>query len=127
MQVGRAGEEIAATYLSEHGYFVLDRNWRGGKALARASGERRNHGELDVVALKGETLVGIEVKTRSTIAFGHPAAALSADKVARLRRLLGQWLTENRGRIPKFTQVRLDAITIVLNPRPEFTHYEGIV
>lgn len=78
--VGRYGENVAATHLIRCGWEVLDRNWRG------------SGGELDIVALHGTELVVVEVKTRTGDGFGHPAEAVTPAKMARLRRLAGQWL-----------------------------------
>ncbi|WP_146252006.1 YraN family protein [Xylanimonas oleitrophica] len=84
--VGRRGEQIAAERLVEEGYTVLARNWRG------------TGGELDLVAVHGGTLVAVEVKTRSGDRFGHPAEAVTPRKLARIRRLTGQWLHEHARR-----------------------------
>jgi len=117
-EVGKFGEQLAAQTLERQGYVILDRNWRGATGKARASGERRNRGELDIVALDGDTLVGIEVKTRTGIAYGHPSEAITEQKLLRMRRLLGQWLTENHANQPKLkwglTEIRLDAVAVVL-------------
>jgi putative endonuclease len=69
------------------GWQVLDTNWRG------------TDGELDIVALDGDVLVVIEVKTRSGHGFGHPAEAVTPRKLARIKRLTGQWLTVFRERL----------------------------
>jgi len=129
-EVGRTGECLAAEYLGQLGYEILVRNWRDASGQRRVSGERYNRGELDIVALDGKTLVGVEVKTRSTEAYGHPAIALTPQKVARLRRLLGHWISAQRLTGPHFRDIRVDAVAIVLNPTgsggPEVTHYRGI-
>jgi len=52
-QLGSLGEETAVKYLKEHGYKILDRNFR-----------YKRYGELDIVAKKSEDLAFIEVKTR---------------------------------------------------------------
>ena len=80
--VGRYGEQSSRRACAA-GWQVLDRNWRGTR------------GELDIVALDGGVLVVVEVKTRSGDGFGHPAEAVTAGKLARLRRLAGQWLAEH--------------------------------
>jgi putative endonuclease len=117
-EVGRLGEELAACHLNKLGWQILDRNWRGTR------------GELDVVAHKDGTLVGVEVKTRSSLRFGEPVLGIDFAKVARLKRLLGQWMAEHRGSAPQFTEVRLDAISVLLPAAPgEFTkidHIQGI-
>ena len=57
---GRLGERIACRYLLGLGFDILARRFRGRR------------GELDLIAFEGETLVFIEVKTRSSRAFGDP-------------------------------------------------------
>ncbi|MCV2396093.1 YraN family protein [Actinotalea sp. M2MS4P-6] len=95
--LGRYGERVAAAHLAARGWRVVDRNWRG------------RDGELDIVAMDGTTLVVVEVKTRSGPGFGHPALAVTPEKLARLRRLAGQWLTEHDLRP---AEVRLDVIAV---------------
>ena len=95
--VGRYGENVAAAHVAAEGWRVLDRNWR-------ATG-----GELDIVALDGDVLVVVEVKTRSGDGFGHPAEAVTAVKLARLRRLTGQWLASHDARP---ASVRIDVIAV---------------
>ncbi|MET4223265.1 YraN family protein [Oerskovia enterophila] len=97
--VGRYGEKIAARYLVEAGWVVLDRNWRGTR------------GELDVVARDGDVLVVVEVKTRRGTAYGHPAEAVTPDKLARLRRLTGEWMAAHPVRAGS---VRIDVVAVVL-------------
>ena len=102
---GRRGEQLAAELLTQEGYVLLARNWRG------------LDGELDLVALDGTTLVAIEVKTRSGTLFGHPAEAVTPRKIARLRRLTGQWLTEHgRDLRHRFREVRIDVVAVTLPP-----------
>ena len=96
--VGRYGERVADRYLTDRGWQVLDRNWRG------------TAGELDIVALEGSTLVVVEVKTRSGTGYGHPALAVGPAKQARLRRLAGQWLAEHELRP---AEVRVDVVCVV--------------
>ena len=52
-ELGKWGEQIAAQYLEEKGYSILARDWKDG------------HRDLDLVAMDGDTLVFVEVKTRS--------------------------------------------------------------
>ncbi len=70
--LGRSGELLAAEYLENKGYMVLDRNWRSG------------HKELDLVARSGNTLVVVEVKTRGSARFGNPEDAVDMRKIRRL-------------------------------------------
>jgi putative endonuclease len=109
--VGRYGEQLAARHLHAQGLEVLDSNWRGSA------------GELDLVVRDGRTLVVVEVKTRRGTRFGHPAEAVTAAKLARLRRLAGQWLHEHPG---QWREVRIDVVAVVL-PRSGAAQVEHLV
>jgi putative endonuclease len=67
-QLGIAAETVAATFLASQGLQVLYRNFR------------RRVGELDLVALHGQELVIVEVRTRSTDRFGGAAASIDSRK-----------------------------------------------
>jgi putative endonuclease len=99
IEVGRSGEELAATWYRAHGYDVLDRNWRCST------------GEIDIVARRGGLVVVVEVKTRRTDAFGVPALAVTPVKQRRLRRLAASWLGEHR--IGRRVEVRFDVASVV--------------
>ncbi|MFG6445428.1 YraN family protein [Microbacterium sp. P07] len=98
--LGRAGEQRAAEHLAANGYQVIDRNWRCAQ------------GEVDIVATMPGMLVVVEVKTRRSVAFGHPLEAIDARKATRLWRLAAAWIAahpqEARGR-----RLRLDAIAVI--------------
>ena len=77
--LGAYGEALAARHLVEQGMVLLDRNWRC------------EAGEIDLVLRDGEVLVVCEVKTRSSLAYGHPAEAVTPAKQQRIRRLARRW------------------------------------
>jgi putative endonuclease len=96
-EVGRYGEDIAVRFLATTGLTILGRNWRCPQ------------GEIDIVALDGDDVVIVEVKTRRSGAFGPPAEAVTREKLARLRRLAAAWLAqEERG----FDGVRIDVVAV---------------
>ena len=78
--IGRYGEDLAAAWLSEHGYVIVERNYR------------RRFGEVDIIAEQGECLVFIEVKTRSSSRFGTPFDAVTLKKQQQLSRIVGDYL-----------------------------------
>lgn len=86
-RVGRRGEQVAAGYLRQRGYRLLDRNWR--------SPDGEVPGELDLVLRYRGTLVICEVKARTGRQLAHPAEAVTPEKAARLRRLAVVWLREH--------------------------------
>lgn len=121
--LGRRGEDLAVEHLRRRGFAVLERN------------ARTRHGEIDLIAFDGTTLVFAEVKTRriggaQRVARPdqHPLAGLDARQRARLRRLAAAWLAEGAHRRPFAETVRFDAIGVVLDaagtPR-EIEHLEN--
>ena len=100
--VGVYGERVAERFLIDAGLIVLERNWRCPL------------GEIDLVAREGDCLVVCEVKTRTSVAFGHPVEAVTARKAARLRRLAAAWI-EARGVHP--AQVRIDVVAVLRSPQ----------
>lgn len=70
--LGQAGEDRAAKYLAKQGYRVLERNYR------------TSHGEIDLIALHEGTIVFVEVKTRTSDAFGAPELAVTPQKQRRM-------------------------------------------
>ncbi len=112
--LGRHGEELAASFLQAQGFVVLERNWRC------------DLGEIDIVAMDRGCLVVCEVKTRSSLAFGTPAEAVTPAKAARLRRLATRWLAEHPLHAD---QVRIDVVGVVCASfvEPEISHLVGVV
>lgn len=85
LRLGRVGEEQAAEWYRSQGYALAARNWRC------------REGEIDLIARRGRTWVFVEVKARSTSAFGEPIEAVTPAKAARIRRLAARWLREESG------------------------------
>lgn len=73
--LGNAGENMAATYLLEHGYKISERNYRCPI------------GEMDIVAFDGDELVFVEVKTRTSLRYGYPYQAVDYRKQQRYYRI----------------------------------------
>ena len=112
-ELGKRGEDLAAAYLSEAGFAIVERNWRCPQ------------GEIDIVARDGDETVFVEVKTRSSVAFGHPLEAITAIKLARLRRLAVAWCDANS---PVRQRIRIDALSVIAPPRGPVTieHLPGV-
>lgn len=72
--LGRRGEAAAAKFLKRKGYIIVGRS------------ERDRIGEIDLVAVDGQTVVFVEVKTRRHHDTGHPAEAVDEDKQRRITR-----------------------------------------
>lgn len=102
LEIGQRGEDAAVAYLERLGMSVVDRNWRDGR------------GELDIVALDGQTLVICEVKTRTVDTHGTPEEAVSVAKQRRLTRLAKSYISANA---LETCAVRFDVVSIaVISP-----------
>ena len=93
---------------------MLERNWRC------------RDGELDLVALDGDELVVVEVKTRRSTAYGHPAEAVTAVKLARVRRLAAQWLAVHDVH-PSSVRVDVIAVLLLRGRAAQVDHLVGVV
>jgi len=97
---GREGEAIAERHLAARGYTILARRYR------------TRRGEVDLIARQGEAIVFVEVKTRTSEAFGGPFASMRHRQRARMAAAAARFLAEN----PRLSGAvcRFDAIAIRL-------------
>lgn len=95
--LGRKGEELAAKHLEKHGYKIIERNYR------------IRGGEIDLVALQGNTLVFIEVKTRTSHKFGLPEESITRHKLKFLERA-ALFYRASRKNLP--LAERIDVVTV---------------
>ena len=80
-RTGAFGEEVVTEYLTRNHAEIIERNWR------------IRQGEIDIIALYPSGIFAfIEVKTRSSVAFGHPFEAINREKAHRMQRLALGWL-----------------------------------
>ena len=104
--IGALGEDFVAKYLVSKNYEILDRNWR------------IKEGEIDLVAIsENGVVVFIEVKTRTSITFGHPLEAITRDKAYRLQRLALAWLTVHHR---WGFEYRIDAAAVLISKGEKF-------
>jgi putative endonuclease len=116
-RTGAQAEQLVADRLTARGWRILERN------------ARTRHGELDIVALDGRALVFVEVKAgRAGNRFGPERPVLSVDrrKQQRLRRLATAWIAERRGQIPRYAEIRFDAVGVTLDRAGRATDVEHI-
>ena len=108
---GKFGEDLAAKFLEEKNYEILERNWRYGQV-----------GEIDIIAKDNNTLVFVEVKTRSTTAYGQPIEAIDAKKFLQIKNIANAYIMQST---QKYKSYRIDAVCVMLNPQ-EIKHLKGI-
>ena len=108
------GEELASKFLKKKGYKIIDRNFRKG------------YGEIDIIAVKGRTLVFIEVKTRTSNAYGTPFEAITPFKLHSLVRT-AQFYKLFKPNLPD--SLRIDAVSVILDENSgtnKIDHMENI-
>jgi putative endonuclease len=98
-ELGKQGEEIAATYLRKQGYLILETNWRAGR------------NEIDLIAKDKDFLVVVEVKSRSNDKFTEPEEAVTKDKQMALIRAANAYIFRNNINL----ETRFDIISIIHN------------
>ena len=106
---------MAEEFLKKKGYRLLERQYR------------TRFGEIDLIMQTGETVVFVEVKTRSSHDFGLPEEAVTATKKSHLWKAAETWLT-SRDMIEE-TDCRFDVVAITLNPDGSvhrLEHFENI-
>jgi putative endonuclease len=84
IRMGKLGEDLAVAYLQKAGYRILEQNYR---CL---------YGEVDIIALDGDFIVFIEVKSRKSERFGQPQEAVGLEKQKKLSRISLYYLQQKR-------------------------------
>ncbi|MDH5185935.1 MAG: YraN family protein [candidate division WOR-3 bacterium] len=98
ISLGKQGEKIALSYLKSKRFKIIEKNLRN------------RFGELDIIAQDKKTLVFIEVKTRTSEAFGNPIQGIDKRKQYRLRMLAQKYIAE-KGLLEQ--EVRFDVLGIL--------------
>ena len=96
-EIGQIGEDAAVNYLISQGYSILERNWRCG------------HLELDIVALDGDFLAIVEVKTREVNSLLSPNDAITKSKQNNLIGAANGYVRRNR----RHEEVRFDIVSVI--------------
>jgi putative endonuclease len=106
---GRRGEDLAHRYLQRKGYTIIGRNYR----------TRSGSGEIDIIARDGDTLVFVEVKTRTTAADAEPERAMGERKEAALIRGARDYCRRTNA---DPALVRFDVVGVVLGESARIRH-----
>ena len=111
LDVAKLGEKFAVEHLKTQGYQILAQNYRFRR------------GEIDLVAQDGERIVFVEVKTRRSLKFGLPQAAVTRRKQRQISKIALAYLqAQNLLNAP----CRFDVIAIYLSPQCELLRLEQI-
>jgi putative endonuclease len=108
-ETGVKGEGLAADYLKSKNYTILATNWRSGSY------------EVDIIAQKDDTVAIVEVKTRSSSAFGEPEAWVTKQKQRNLIKAAEIFITSKNMEV----EVRFDIISILyVSGKHQVNHIE---
>lgn len=112
IQTGKTGENIAKEYLKKLGYQIIDTNWHYSKNC-----------EIDIIAKEKNTLIFVEVKTRTTTNFGHPFEAIDRKKVEKVYTAALAYLNQTE---TEYKDYRIDAISILGLEKPQIEHLKNL-
>jgi putative endonuclease len=94
--LGTRGEEIAVSFLKKKGFKIVARNYR------------TVFGEIDIIAIDRDSIVFIEVKTRSDKTYGHPFEAVTRRKKEKIGKVALAYMKSQKGELPS----RFDVLSI---------------
>lgn len=106
---GFEGEDLAVAFLENKGYCLRERNYRHKRS------------EIDLIVEKDNWLIFVEVKTRSSVAFGYPEEFVDEKKANKIMEGAENYIIENDWK----GNVRYDVVAITLQKdKPEIVHFE---
>ncbi len=105
---GAEGEELAKNFLEEKGFAIEEKNFRYKRA------------EIDLIALKDNLLIFVEVKTRSNSRYGEPEAFVNHKKAALILEAAEHYVLEKNW----LSDIRFDIISVVVKPIVKIHHFE---
>ena len=111
--IGQIGEDIASRYLIKKGYSIISKNYR------------TKLGEIDIISQYKNKYVFVEVKTKILDEKGKPYEHVTASKLAKFKRVVTQYIRENKIN----SSIHLDVVSIELNPDlslKNILHFENI-
>lgn len=108
ISLGKRGEDIAADFLKAKGFKVVSRNYR------------QKSGEIDIICTDRDTIVFVEVKTRTSADFGHPLEAVTRHKQHQISVTALNYLSRHN-LLDK--PARFDVVGVIIGQNdPDFTH-----
>ncbi len=114
-KLGQQGEALAAAYLENKGYTIIDRNYR------------TPYGEIDIIASQGDSIVFIEVKTRASHSMGPPEISITRRKAEHMRNAAEDYIQHH----PELSENwRIDVVALVVQTKgatPAIEHFENAI
>jgi len=107
-ELGLEGEQLAADYLNKKGYEILEMNYRYKRS------------EIDIIAVKDDLLVFVEVKARTNTKYGLPENFVDDQKAVNIIQGADHYIKETNWK----GNIRFDIISIVKKKNAELLHFE---
>jgi putative endonuclease len=111
-RIGKWGEDIAAEYLTEHGYTIV------------ACNARTPYGEIDIIAKQEDVTIFVEVKTLTSSTNFFPEQNVTARKQAHMLACAEQYAAENA---IDHWQIDVIAVEGKVGSKPRITHFENAI
>ena len=116
-KLGAWGEELAQKYFEEKGFTLIEKNWR-------AHGQKMK-GEIDLICNRGQELIFVEVKTRTSEVFGYAENAVDRFKKKKISRAINNFIFHHdqyRDYFPRFDILVVEIFSLT----PRFEHFENV-
>ena len=110
--IGNSGEDMACQFLQKQGYKILERNFRYSRLA-----------EIDIIAKDKDTLVFVEVKTRTNENCGHPFEAVNNKKLEHIFKAGLAYMQVTDEYYKKF---RIDIISVLGQDNPKIEHLKDV-
>jgi putative endonuclease len=110
IEIGKKGEAMAAEYLTNLNYHILERNYRKGRI------------EIDIIARQDNRLVFVEVKTRTGYAYGLPEEAVDEAKQESIEGCAEEYILDTKWE----GNIRFDIIAVNLNDSDPIKHFTDV-
>ena len=112
-KLGKWGEDLACDFFVDRGSKLIERNWR------------TKFGEIDIIFTNDTDIIFVEVKTRTTPAFGYGEQAVNDSKKKKINKTLKQFLLEHSQFDNYFP--RFDILVVEIKDlKPKYIHYENV-
>jgi putative endonuclease len=111
IKTGNLGENLAADFLVKKGFEIIARNYRFRQC------------EIDLIARRDNWTIFVEVKTRSSLSYGHPEEFVSAQQARRIFEAAEEFIFSTNWH----GHIRFDIVSVKFGVTPEVTHFEDAI
>jgi putative endonuclease len=111
IKTGNIGESLAAEFLTEKGFEILERNYR------------HKHAEIDLIVQRKDWVLFVEVKTRTSNSFGEPEDFVDNRKINKIFEAAEEWIYS----MDWHGHIRFDIVSVKLGSQTIIEHFEDAI